>query len=335
MKEKMNSLIEELQKNGVLPSGDYFCEFLEQPASYVWKVILGAGFFIKQIKVRHGMEEDKQADVIEQFHRECKFLLSLKAYFSTSKFFSIPEIVYINQKELIIVTKALNGKSLQIICNQYAQRFGSVQNGAAHACFNVGRFLKFLHDAQKENYALDDLEKLVCYIRDRISGAIFSVSELKRIDAFLLAREKEISYKLGGIYKSYVHHDLNPTNVLVDGDKINVLDFADAAMESPYQDLVYFPLMINGQFGNFFKYRPSVKNELLSRFYDGYGCQLDHLKEDPLYLLYVLKNLSIFLNTFSSLKNHWGALALSKLKNRLVLEYDLKNTKTVFLSRIS
>jgi len=328
--------LKSLQREHILPAGDFSLKCWDQQASNLCQVNLKNGYFVKSIKARHGGMLDSKNEIQKSYHHELRALQLLTPFFEKKDNFNIPELVHHNTHTLTLLTKALSGERLQELCNRYAQRFGGEENNAEQACQNIGEFLKFLHSIERVDYSIESLNALLAYIRERIPADCFSVVQLTSIDTWLKSMEKHISADLNSYNKVFVHHDLNPTNILVEGNTIGVLDFADFSRESPYQDLVYFPLMLQGQLENRIKYLPEKKSKLLSCFYTGYGCDYTEMRQDPLYLLYIMKNLLIFMVTYKHiLQDKSYKFSLSAVKSRIIFRFDFLQIRKKIIRMVS
>ncbi len=339
MLELILNIVSELQRTRVLPDGNYAHNFWEQPASYICHISLGDGYFIKKCKNRDGITQNEDADIRAQFEQEYEALKDIYPLFAEHDEFGTPELVYADPEQLILITKELKGQSFEGLCNQYACRVGRKENNAVLACRNAGKFLKILHSHNQAELRPEDVRELVHYIKKRIPPQFFSRVEVQLIHNSLATLQDKVISDIGGYNKCSVHHDLNPTNILVDGERINVLDFADYQMDSPLQDIVYFPLMLGGQLGSRIKYRKRLKDTLLNAFEAGYmgdyGQDMD-IGVNALYSLYLLKNLAIFSRTFEDMKRRAiGNFSLGLMKMRLILELDRRKVKEQIIKIVS
>lgn len=339
MNLKVNNIIQKLQKERKLPPGIAKFETWQQQFSIVTRVNIDSNiYFFKWLTPRNEHSID---DLERKLCSEFNALVKIQSYLQNDSRFSIPEPIYYSKEELLIVTKEVKGIPLEVVGNQYARRFKPVDNNSLSIFKRTGSFLSNFHQYESFGYSIDDLDDLIKYISNRlISRGLYGKLDENLIILFLERKRHEIIRKIDRYKKNPVHHDFNPTNILSDGECINILDFGDFKIDHIYQDLIYFKLMIDGQLGSVLKYRQDRRIDLINAFYDGYGFTLNEHKSDGLYQLYMLKNLSVFLITMSERKKLPIDFKLSlksviMLKDRIVNYLDYKRTRSEILQIVS
>jgi len=273
----------------------------------------------------------------DKLSNEYRTLKKLHAYFKNDSCYNIPEPLYFSEEMLLLVTKEIKGISLETIGNQFARRVGAVDSSAVEAFQKAGKFLRMLHCMESVPFQENDVFELYQYITVRLIGVgIFSQDQEDQIVSFLDKSRFSIVHELSKYSRSPVHHDYNPTNILFDGHCINVLDFGDYRVDHPYQDLIYFRLMINGQLGSVLKYRQACRHKLLDAFYEGYGYDIQDHSGNEMYKIYLLKNLAVFALTMMQRKkkaiNFKSTSAfLATAKSKVVNQRDYVLTKKSIL----
>lgn len=297
MNTKIYEYISFLQGSGILPKGEFTCDYWEQQASYICRVSLKEGYYIKKYKRRFSSSDEDNANLVELFENECNALELIGNYYDGYEDISIPVLVHTDIKELTIVTKKIQGISLEYLCNQYTRRIGAQNNKAPEACYNVGRFLRILHTKSSKPFESSHLSALIKYIQQRLPATGISKKKQEVINEYLIRMQEKVLEKINHYSLCYVHHDLNPTNVLVDVENIGVVDFADSKYDTKFQDIIYFQLMLYGQLRSTIKYDMNKKIELLNQFRRGYSEICSEYCNDSMYSLYMLKNYVLFIAT--------------------------------------
>lgn len=331
MNETDNQIIE-LQNSGFLPQGSFEIYSWEQQFSYITQIKIDENtYFLKKLKERHDHEQD---EIVNKLIHEYDTLEKYSVYFKNNQFYRIPEPIFFSKEKLLLITKGIKGIAIEILGNLYASRFKPIDNGTLKIFKHIGMFLKFFHGIESYPLTNENLNELVDYIKKRLVGrGQFDDLCEKEIISFLEKTKLDCIKNLDKYRKNPVHHDFNPTNILSDGNYINVLDFGDFKMDHAYQDLIYFKLMMDGQLGSVIKYRQDRRKALIDSFYEGYGFSLSEHKTDGLYKLYMLKNLAIFLITLSDRKKmplffKPSLNSVIRLKDRIVSGLDYKKTRS-------
>lgn len=329
MKEAENQIID-LQNIGILPQGSFEINSWEQQFSYVTQIKIDENtYFIKELKERYDHVKD---EIVNKLIHEYDTLEKYSVYFKNNQLYRIPEPIFFSKEQLLLITKEVKGIAIEIHGNLYARRFKPIDNDTLEIFKRIGKFLKFFHKIESYPLTEEDLNELVDYIKKRLVGrGQFDDLFEKKIISFLEKTKFECIKNLDKYRINPVHHDFNPTNILSDGNCINVLDFGDFRMDHAYQDLIYFKLMMDGQLGSVIKYRQDKRNALINSFYEGYGFCLSEHKGDGLYKLYMLKNLAIFLITLSDRKRiplifKPSLNSVIRLKDRIISGLDYKKT---------
>lgn len=335
----IESFVIKLQNEGILPEGLFQVHSWEQQFSYIYRIIInGNKYFIKNLKKRHDHEQHEMIQkLINEYYALTKYIDSFK----NEGLFNIPEPIFFSKENLLLVTKSIEGLPIEISGNLYARRFKSTDNGTVNMFINIGKFLNFFHGIESYPFTEQDISELVEYIKIRLIGrGQFDDFLEKKIISFLEKTKCACEKNLEKYKKNPVHHDFNPTNILSDGDCINVLDFGDFRMDHAYQDLIYFKLMMDGQLGSVIKYRQDRRETLINAFYEGYGFSLAEHTNDGLYQLYMLKNLAVFLITMSErqkqpLEFKPSLKTVIVIKDKIVNYLDYKKTRAEIIRIVS
>jgi len=337
--KRMNELISKvrvLQKERVLPQGQLAFDYSENEASFSCRLYLGRhNFFLKKIKPRFS---DSNGDFASHLEREFEALKKFSIFFQDHAHFSVPSPVYFSSDHLFLITEEVKGNPFQGIVNQYARRKESKNNNAIELCRTIGKFLKALHESESYPFTIGDLGSLVEYIKRRLCNSSFCAVDETKILKYLEKTTSEIGCDLRKLRKCPVHHDFNPSNVLVDGKNVNVVDFCDYQIDHPFQDIVYFKLMLGEQLKNRFKYRQSAKSSLILAF--NQGCDWNYVGgvHGKLYKLYLLKNLAIFVKTLSlriKEKSNISHFSARHLKDTFIDRLDLYITKRKIIELVT
>jgi hypothetical protein len=145
-------------------------------------------------------------------------------------------------------------------------------------CYLSGKWLKIFQDATNERGARFDLHEIVQYIDARLQKLVarsaipFSETLRSRILAFLQAKISQVP--AADLAISGVTGDFVPANVLVDRDRVAVLDFGMFNHGSIFQDLAQYY-----QHVDFFRQKPiydsGTVSELQEEFLRGYDPDFD------------------------------------------------------------
>ena len=336
MANNISDLICDLQNQEALPSGKVTIKSWAQPASRIHEISLGSGYYVKEMTMREGINSEDQQALEQQFVREVKALQELTCLFENTPQFCVPKLVFSDKGRLLLVTEALQGDSLQEVCALYSKRFSAVQNNAEEACFRLGQLLNLMHKKTERPLEASDVDILLKYIKEKITEEFFSQIEINQLNDFCIQSAENVVRNLEKHIKCFVHHDLNPTNIFVSADSLGMLDFADTTYASPYQDLVYFPLMLKGQFSNFIKYRSQLYPRFLKCFYNGYETSPEQLSSNKMYILLKLKNLLLNLTTYNQLlKSINRPKGVGELKRVLVYKNEIKTLRKSILRIVS
>lgn len=325
----ISDIINHLQIKNIIPNGKFEYEAQDHPFSYIYRVSIGAQvFYFKILKQR--INHSPQA-MIDRLLNEYEALKKYNSYFNTIKYFCVVEPVYCSKEYLLLVTRELKGETLLDKGKRYASRSKYRDSRALYAYNNAGVFLKTLHKMEVFPYNDDDLESLINYIYSRIQCGVFNDNEERTVLDYLNRSSLEIKINIGRYYKCPTHHDYVPGNILSQNGDIKVLDFGDFAIDSNFQDIVTFMVMLRRQLENRIKYRKEAIDELLEAFIRGYGFDYNLFK-DKMYELYLIKYYAIMIASFSKTsKWYYNFQESVNIKTRMVNIYEYYKIKKIIL----
>lgn len=317
--------IENLQGEKILPSGSYIYEFWEEQFSQIFKVVIGdCRYYFKYLKQMKGHSRIQLINKIEQ---EYYALKKLEPVFARFEKFNIPQVVYVSNEDLLLVTKEIQGESIKKILDEYMFRFNPLRclkkNIIIKLAKNIGKISREINESEKDNLLVEDIDFLRGYIEERLFNSnFFTYSEEIEISNFVTRGYSSLVSRIDLYSKNLVHGDLNPANIFFDGDEIGIIDFGNCTMGNNYQDICTFHMMMFDLFMVKIKHGYKYKKEIFDAFCEGYGVQFNEISNDIMYKMTRLKNLSIYLKTFSYRLEEPFAVHLSlKMFNEIMARF--------------
>jgi len=226
-KELYDKIVKELEERGIEVLGE-----AKDKRSYPFRFAMWAvGRPLKStslIEVRKNCEKAKaivlQKKTVKQEHQK---LSKVNGRLSDKTSFRVPEPILLIEDENILVSEFLDGKTLSehIVLNNIFiglsedelidvfRKFGVDLAKFQNQCKTGKNFP--IHDTLKENFE-STKEVLPEDIADRIN---------------------EIGLEEIEVPKTYIHRDMNLRNILWDGQKIGVIDWANSREGNPLEDL--------------------------------------------------------------------------------------------------
>lgn len=250
----------------------------ERKYSYVAKckvqgLIADKGVYIK---VHKNYYEKSQQELCDQILKNYKSHGDWYQKFQTSDRFGVVKPLFVLENQYILVTEEAEGTDLYHLIIDTSRYFPSKKEvlQLSQHLYNTGAWLRYFHSinpVENEKYSIDNLieymdtrlkiltaEKRRSFpprYRERI------LSTVEKEKSFL--REEELGLTLS-------HSDFNPGNIIVDNDRITVLDFGKTKKDSYLLDVSrfyhqLFLLTFKPQF------RPGVIRKLQQSLLQGFG----------------------------------------------------------------
>jgi serine/threonine protein kinase len=254
--------------------------------------------------------------------------------FGDSQNFRVVKPVFVIPEKYISVTEESHGKDLfQLVLDE--ARFVLPKNKLAQLSrymYNTGAWLRYkqsILSEKDERYSIDDLTE---YMDVRLK--ILIDDKRRRFPGDY--REKVLNYlqdkktQIGEAERlvTISHSDFNPSNILVDGDVVTVLDFGRLVKESYLLDVskLYFQLSLLT-----FKpqYRTAVIRKLQQALLDGFG----EPKCNQL-LLFRFLTIRNTLTHLSGITQFWRQRALEKIYNHWVMHKELAILDSLIQDRL-
>ena len=328
MENEISEIVGELQSNKLLPNGEVKYISWDRQFSRIHKLTFkNQIFYIKKLKPRHDQKDKKLKKRLEN---EYFALNKVQIYLDNFENFNVPKPIYFSTEKLILVTEGLKGSSIIEIARKCTIKEKEKKCNGDKIFFMVGQFSKILHAMETKKYELESAYKLLRYIEKRIKMNIFSEKEILRIMSFLYYCIDGINKSFKNYEECYIHHDFSPGNILYDYDtsSVNVLDLGDFRFDHKYQDICYFRMMIERQLNNRIKYKRAYVDKLINAFSNGYNFNYSILERDNLYVMYKLKNLSIFAVTLSM---YLKGIDIRRINSKKMIKYfsSLYEYKTI------
>lgn len=341
--ENIEAVIRELQSRSLLPEEDYTHDLFLEQFSHVYRVSFkNKSYFFKFLKEVHDHDEKT---ILNKFTQEVAALQKLFPYFSNSREFTIPKVVYSSDEPMVLVTEEVKGLKINLKVSVYMNRLNIIRKMAhpetMRICGQLGKAVRKIHQYEEYPFTAKDLEALSLYIKKRLlKGSTFGEKEQNHINHFIESNCSAILDNLPAYRKTLVHGDINLFNIFFDGKTLTLIDFGNSRIDHYYQDICCFYLMLFGMFSGRVKYSLKAKKEVFNAFCQGYGVQWDVISEDFLWKLILLKNLSIFLKTFIYRMEAPIAPAaryktIRMIKNRIFDYIDFRMTRRAVLEMVS
>jgi aminoglycoside phosphotransferase (APT) family kinase protein len=216
---------------------------------------------------------------------------------------------------LAIVTAEARGSTLSVLLEREAAWWPSPQalHELGSVMSSVGGWLRAFHAIDARDGVLVSLDDMRAYIDVRLRRLL--AAQPPRVDD--LGRERTLRYfdrtaalvDTGDLREVLTHSDLAPSNILVNGKDVTVIDFAMVTPGSVFMDVARLYTQLEFLTAKP-KFRPAVVQELQRRLLDGFDPALR--PERPLFRLFLLQHLLCHMSNLA--RN--PAPALARLYNR-------------------
>lgn len=303
MEIDIETTIYELQKQKILPCGDYTYESWQENFSFIFKVEIGKMvYYFKYIKPKevHNLEE---AD--KKFSQECAAIEKFYPIFSFIDKVKIPRILFSSKEKLLIVTTEIGGEKIKIKFDYYLSRFRFYNNkysdDALEIARLIGKAINIIHSNEEQDFLDSDIYNLKFYILSRLlSERNFSSCEEKLIKNFIDSSCEKIINNISIYKKNYIHGDLNVSNIYWDDGILGLIDFGNCRMSYKYEDLAIFHLSLFHFLSSRLKHSNKSRKSIFDSFCKGYGIVYEELNSDAMFKMIKLRNLSVLLKTFQN-----------------------------------
>jgi tRNA A-37 threonylcarbamoyl transferase component Bud32 len=194
--------------------------------------------------------------------------------------------------DLVLVTEEAPGEPLHVVLDRYAtwQPDSRTLEHLTHVARRIGVWLKTFQEIERVNrrITLDDMrEYLDVRLRRLAQNPKGRFSEEQRMAVLSYFDSKGRDVRAADLDEVSVHGDIAPSNILVNGEKIVVLDFAMACTGGMYFDVARLFTQLEFLKAKP-KFRPQVVAKLQSAMLNGFNPSLcpDH----PLFQLFELQH---------------------------------------------
>jgi hypothetical protein len=304
-------------------------EISNRKYSYVAKCLLSgtqtnSRVYVKFYKNGKNVTPDLLAQQVE---REYQTILHYYNEFKKSDCFNIVKPLFTIPEKFILVTEEVAGENLYKIigCENIFLSSGEKFKKISNSLFQVGSWLKYFHSLEEPfptNYTIDEL---IEYIKVRLQ----ILNEDKRrqfpenfsgeILTFIKKNEAAISVNELRIHSS--HSDFNLGNIVVDGNRVTVLDFTKIKQDSFLVDVsrIYHQLFL-------ITFKPQYRVKLIREFQrallKGFG--VEHADHFMLFRFFLIRHT---LTHLVGITRFWQVNFKERLYNRWVLHKELSYLK--------
>lgn len=295
-------ILQNLRDDGQRLFGDRTLDFdvlhsSEREASTVAKVAIRTGrgtetVFVKVFKPRHNTAT-ALSETRDRVARDFEFSSRLHAAFSASNTFSVVRPIACYPEHLAIVTAESAGTTLLDVLERRATWWpsGLVRRDLEATHSNVGGWLSAFQRVEPTNNELS-LDAMREYIDIRVRRLLMTSPPV--LDQSARARVLDYFDRTAAAVDAadrtevLTHADLAPSNILIDGDRVTVIDFAMVAPGGRYMDLARLYTQLEFLKAKP-KFRPSVVAALQRGLLRGFDPSLT--PDRPLFQLFVLQHL--------------------------------------------
>jgi len=333
-------VVKKMQFEKILPEGKCLYTYWAEQFSCIYKVVITNNtYYFKYLSVGKGRDREALERKIDQ---ECSALQKLAPVFSSLEDFSIPKLIYSSKEDLLIVTLEVEGVKIQSMVDRYLSRLNfrssSVESDMVDLFYEIGRGARIIHKSESSSMLSSDIDEIGNYIRNRLfCCGEFSDYERDCVENFIKMRIFEIKGNMSSYEKELIHGDLNMINVLFANGRVGFIDFGDCQFGSKFQDVCCLQLALFHGVSSRVRYSLRRTRKIFAAFCE--GCRVDslHISCDAMYSIILLKNLSIYMRTFSNrMQEQLGSPGSWRLRARFAAQYllnyiDYKLTKRAIL----
>jgi hypothetical protein len=235
---------------------------------------------MKRVKIRGDVPERRRNFEKRIENEYAAATMIYESFKQHSKDYNCVKPIACFPEDLMLIMEECPGEPFMRLMSTGAKfwpAFGT-REALSRYCYLSGKWLKIFQESTIKRDGRLDVEKLVQYIDVRLQKLVgrsaipFSEKLRSRILTFLEAKISQVP--TGELTIAGVTGDFVPANVLVDRDRVAVLDFGMFNYGSILQDLAQYYQHIE-----FFRqkpvYRPAVISELQKTFLRGYDSAFD------------------------------------------------------------
>jgi hypothetical protein len=306
----------------------HILKLIKRPTTFVLEIEIENGdgkserIFLKYFKTCR--ESDDAGQVIREYETN-RFWYDKFRYHQQ---YNVPEPIYVDTNDYVIITKAINGQNLlnSIVRNCKKYSLKSRRIILLDHIPKVGKWLKHFQNirinAQSE---LMTLESLIDYVTIR-TGRLTDNHKIdfdQRLERMIIEfiRNQWFKSKIHERRMSNVHTDFSLSNVIVDGGSVTVLDFKKVKSGSIFADLtrIYHQLTL-------LEYKPHLSKKMMDRlkqlYLTGYG--FPNAQEIPFFKIYFVIH---SINHLCKFSRYWEHSVKENIYNRWVVHNSLKKLK--------
>ncbi len=238
--------------------------------------------------------------------------------FRQSPTYRVVQPLYCSPDNLLIITRTAEGVPLYKLLLAAPRNMEAAQHGVRLA----GEWLRYFLSSVPDEPVMYDPAQLLEYMEVRLkrlesdSRRHFPTGLGDRIRRFVESQGQRLSSEERRVHLS--HSDYNPGNILIQGNRITVLDFGRRVPESYLLDLsrLYHQLEL-------FTYKPRFSRKRIARLQEvllqGFGDPA--AVELPIFRLLLLRHL---VNHVVTISNYWRQSLPEMLYNRWVVHQEIK-----------
>jgi len=219
---------------------------------------------------------------------EYQILTELFGHFRTCRNRGVARPIAVFPEELSVVTEEVPGTVLAEMIGTFAKRYASARRQATleKYCTSAGAWLRAFQAHTTQGSGEFNIEGLMHYCDQRLdtliadgqSGIDAQFKEMFR--SYLVRMHARSRGKVSTITGR--HNDFSPHNIIVNGERISVIDFGFFDYDSPLYDVSKFWFQLECMKVSPL-FRPSTIERLQNSFFAGYGAAFDH--RDPAFEL--------------------------------------------------
>ena len=249
--------------------------------------------------------------------------------FWTEKFtdlpnFNVVEPLWVLPEEHLLATREARGQTLFDLMLKNAAYFpGKAKTSLMEQHFeDVGTWLQHYQKLGGTGDELFDVGQLVEYVVERLNRltssreTLFPMTYCHKIEAFMERVRNQIPEEQ--LRTCRTHNDFNLSNIMVDGDRVSVLDFGASKVDSIYLDLSRFYHQLY-----LWSFKPNYRIRNIDKFQKSFlrGFGITNVRDLLLFRFFLIRHTLTHLITTT---RFWQKPFKEKMYNRWVLHKELR-----------